>query len=147
MTHKELVERAGRWLFNTKQLNPVFTEKGSQSTIEFPDAIGWNCHHSIIVECKASFQDYLVDSNKPFRKWHELGMGNRRYYMCEDGVISPNRLMGTAFGLLYCKGRIVKIIKESEVFTPNLNAERLFLRSRILNRQTGDVDEWEGFQK
>lgn len=142
LTHKELVERAGRWLRNTKRLNPVFTEKGSQAGLEFPDAIGWNSHHSILVECKSSIDDFRSDHRKIFRKYPELGMGNLRYFMCVEGTIQPFQVPN-GFGLLYCKGRIVKVVKQSEGFQANLHAERIFLRSRILNGQM-DLIEREG---
>lgn len=132
MTHADLVERAGRWLKNTRKLNPVYCEKGSQSILEFPDAIGWNNRHSIMIECKASMNDYYSDWSKVFRKHPELGMGNLRYFMCVDGLIKPENIAEKGFGLLYCKGNIVKVIKESDGFQANLHAERLFLRSRLL---------------
>ena len=63
---------------------------------EIPDAIGY-CYTgqpvrdgTVLVECKVSRADFLADMAKPHR--HSGGVGNWRYYMAPEGVISPDEL-------------------------------------------------------
>ncbi len=134
MTHGELVERAGRWLKNTMKMNPVFTECGSMMISEFPDAIGFGPHESILVECKISINDFRADYKKPSRKYPELGMGNRRYFFIPDSLeLKHVWVTEKGWGLARVKKNIVKVEIQSAGFQANLINERRFLRSRILN--------------
>ena len=45
---------------------------------------------TVLVECKVSRSDFLADKAKPHR--HVGGIGNWRYYMAPEGLISPNEL-------------------------------------------------------
>lgn len=60
---------------------------------EIPDAIGWRPFKhqrcgSILVEVKVSRADFLADANKPHRKDPTIGMGNYRYYLAPEGVLT-----------------------------------------------------------
>ena len=134
LSHTDLVDRAERWLRGTKQCKPVFIEVGSgaMEACEFPDAMGFGPHSSIVVECKSSRSDFLSDKRKPHREYPDLAMGNARYYMCEPSVINESELIRNGMGLLYVYRRKVKVIKESRFFQSNLNAERRYMRSRLL---------------
>lgn len=110
MSHKELVERAGKWL--NKNHGVVCMEVVCYAP-ETPDAIGFNHTHSTVVECKASRADFLRDK----KKWHRtvgIGMGNYRYYLCEPGVIKFDEVP-ERWGLLYCHPRRIEVVKPSPV--------------------------------
>ena len=133
MTHDDLVQRAGRWLKNTQRMDPVFTELGSQMISEYPDAIGFGPHESIVVECKISNSDLNADKRKVFRKYPELGMGNQRFYMFPHDLDIPNKwLLENGWGILRLKGKQIKVERRSSGFQANLVNERRFLRSRFL---------------
>jgi hypothetical protein len=77
---------------------------------EIPDAIGFKSNCSIVVECKTSRSDFLADREKPFRLDPSEGLGDHRYFLCPEGVITPkDDLKG--WGLLYLKnGKIRRVV-------------------------------------
>jgi hypothetical protein len=110
MTHQELVERAVRWLRNTQRCTVVVGEFYWWGG-ECPDAMGWKPDGtSQLVECKASVSDFYADRKKPWRRNPELGMGMRRWYMTPKGLLNPTQLP-EGWGLLECRGRVVRIIR------------------------------------
>lgn len=106
MTHAELCDRAEKWLWNTVFCSVVLVEFTALCN-EIPDAIGWKSGRSYLVECKASRDDFLSDKNKWHRQHPSKGMGSRRYYMCEPGVIKVADLP-EGWGLLYVTGKQVR---------------------------------------
>lgn len=116
--HGILVERAGRWLRNTKHCKCVRTEPKPWQCLEHPDAIGWLGNgQCIVIECKASLSDYQADNRKSWRNM-SLGMGFLRYYMVGaelgDHLIalrSPGEYIDA--GLLIMRGRCVKVEREA----------------------------------
>ncbi len=78
-----------------------------------PDAIGWKkpCH-SVLVECKASRADFLVDGVKPWRQRPETGVGAERYYLAQRGVIRVDELP-SGWGLLEISGREIETARKS----------------------------------
>lgn len=86
-THEQLVERAGRWLKNTRGCKLVIVGARPWSTAEHPDAIGWMPGGvSIVVECKASAADFRADRRKLWRKL-TTGMGMYRFYLAPVDVL------------------------------------------------------------
>lgn len=65
---------------------------------EIPDAIGYRfageenteLDGTVLVECKVSRADFLADKAKPHRQIG--GVGNWRYYMAPEGIISASEL-------------------------------------------------------
>lgn len=65
---------------------------------EIPDAIGYRfagmenteLDGTVLVECKVSRADFLADKGKPHRQ--AGGVGNWRYYMAPEGIISASEL-------------------------------------------------------
>jgi hypothetical protein len=106
MTHAQLVEKAVRWL-RTYRCGVVLSEQACTSG-EMPDAIGWKkACHSVMVECKVSRADFLVDREKPWRQKPERGVGSERFYLTLPGLIEVEELP-IGWGLLeYRRGRIV----------------------------------------
>lgn len=103
MEHKELVERAVKWLRSSgknRSACGVVVPELVCAWSEQPDAIGWSGGgRSIMVECKASRADFLADKNKPRQ---ENGVGLFRFYMCPPGLITAADLP-PFWGLLYCQ--------------------------------------------
>jgi hypothetical protein len=105
MTHAQLVEKAVRWL-RSYRCGVVLSEQACVSG-EMPDAIGWKqACHSVLVECKVTRADFLVDRAKPFRQKPEKGVGNERFYLTPPALVKIEELP-VGWGLLeYRRGRI-----------------------------------------
>lgn len=138
MTHKKLVEIGRVYLMSAKFCNPVFCEKGSANISEFPDVIGFTAKECFIIECKISISDFRAD----LKKHHRVngGMGNQRYFLFTQEIyhkISSEIPVG--WGILLSnsiRDRAEQIrFNGSKEFERNLQAERDFLRSRILEIQ------------
>ena len=108
MTHVQLVEKAVRWL-RSYRCGVVLSEQACASG-EMPDAIGWKkACHSVMVECKVTRSDFLVDREKPWRQKPERGVGSERFYLILPGLIKTEELPA-GWGLLeYRRGRIEKL--------------------------------------
>lgn len=104
MTHTQLVRMAEQWLRCRYRCGIVLSEQSSASG-ETPDVIGWKgkCR-SVLVECKVSRADFLVDCDKPFRRDPQQGMGCERFYLTPRGLINKSELP-RGWGLLEVKGR------------------------------------------
>ena len=114
LSHDALVERAGRWLLNTKKCKYVVTGGKPWACAEHPDAIGWLITgESIVVEVKTSLSDYLADERKIWRKTTK-GMGFWKYYLTPPGLIKREHKPPYGRGLLETTGRIVKVIAEAK---------------------------------
>lgn len=111
MTHSELVESAAKWL--KKKCSVVLTE--IVTTGETPDAIGWQGTHSILIECKVSYSDFVADRKKYFRRYPEIGVGNHRYFLATLGLLSVDELP-SKWGLLEITEFRIQVTKKSEHF-------------------------------
>jgi len=148
MTHGELVKRAAIWLRGSQRCKPVFTEQNCWATSESPDAFGINNKGSIVVECKASAEDFRADRRKSFRQKPEDGMGRLRYYFAPEGVITDAMLdTMPGWGLVEVVGRSVRVRRESAVFRQASNAECLLLRSAWLWKRDMDLASADGKQE
>jgi hypothetical protein len=111
MTHAQLVEKAVRWL-RSYRCGVVLSEQACTSG-EMPDAIGWKkACHSVMVECKVTRADFLVDREKPWRQKPERGVGSERFYFTLTGLIKVEELP-TGWGLLEFRRGRVEMIRES----------------------------------
>lgn len=109
MTHRELVERAVRWLRSHHRCRVVLAEIHSAAG-ERPDAIGWkSVCQCVLVECKTSRSDFLVDARKTGRRLPEMQLGHERWYFVADPTIAtPEEVHARGFGLAVVDGRSVK---------------------------------------
>lgn len=108
MKHSQLVERAAKWLRNSRHCHTVMTEVSSAGCPVIPDAIGWTVYgDSISVECKTTMLDFRGDSQK------RIHLGNQMFYMCPPKLIHPSQVK-EPFGLLYAHRTIVRKVKEAE---------------------------------
>jgi hypothetical protein len=123
MTHDDLVKRAVSWLkkpagnnqWRKRGCGVVVPELVSYAP-ENPDAIGWiSGGYSYLVECKCSLSDFLADLRKPHRA---SGAGAQRLFLCEPGVVPPEKLPA-GWGLLHCHPACITIEAP-----PAHNAER-----------------------
>lgn len=111
MTHAELCALALKWLKRPNSAGGpgcavALSECRTGWDGEIPDAIGFRCAEpnpgSVVVEVKVSRADFLADSRKPHRAGG--GVGDWRYYMAPEGVISLSDLP-TGWGLLEVNSR------------------------------------------
>ena len=123
-THADLVKIAEKWLYKTMGCGVVFTELVTMCP-EIPDAFGLRSDYTILVECKTSRSDFFADRKKIFRQIPENGIGDYRFYLCSEGLISPNELP-SKWGLLYWDGKRVKKVK-----APKGNISRNWLEFRF----------------
>lgn len=80
---------------------------------EMPDALGWKkACHSVLVECKVSRADFLIDREKPFRQKQEIGVGCERYYLAPRRLIKREELP-RGWGLIEISGRDLAVVKPS----------------------------------
>jgi hypothetical protein len=100
-----MVEKAVRWL-RWYRCGLVLSEQACASG-EMPDAIGWKqACHSVLVECKVTRADFLVDRAKPFRQKPEKGVGSERFYFTPPALVKLEELPA-GWGLLeFRRGRI-----------------------------------------
>ncbi|HEY1679267.1 MAG TPA: hypothetical protein VGG04_16235 [Candidatus Sulfotelmatobacter sp.] len=112
MTHAQLVERAVRWL-RWYRCGVVLSEQACVSG-EMPDAIGWKqASHSVLVECKITRGDFLVDRAKPFRLKPEKGVGSERFYLTPAALVKVEELPA-GWGLLELRRGRVEMVRPSE---------------------------------
>jgi len=111
VTHEKLVCLAVAWL-RRYRCGVILSEQACISG-EVPDAIGWKkACHSVVVECKVSRADFLVDREKPFRQKPESGVGCERYYLVPRGLLRMEELP-PGWGLIEVSGRDVEVVKKS----------------------------------
>ena len=111
VTHAKLILLAVAWL-RRYRCGVVLSEQACVSG-EMPDAIGWKkACHSVLVECKVSRADFLVDREKPFRQKPENGVGCERFYLVPKGLIRVEELH-PGWGLLELCGREIEKLKPS----------------------------------
>ena len=116
LAHKELVKIATRWLRNTRGCSVVLSEMMSQA--EIPDAIGWRKGRSYLVECKATRKSFFADKVKRCRRVfgtaYAFGMGNRRYYVVPEGLVTKDEIP-RGWGLLEVmfSGRVRRVVESA----------------------------------
>lgn len=111
MTHSDLVKCGVRWL-KRNGCRIILSDpfKAAVSTGECPDVIGWRDGLSLLLECKASRADFLVDARKPFRVQPGMGMGDWRFYLTQPGTISADELP-SGWGLLIAHAKRVEVVR------------------------------------
>jgi hypothetical protein len=127
LSHNELVSIAKRWLRNTEKCSVVVSEMAS-SAGEEPDAIGWKCQHSTLVECKTSRSDFRKDQKKISRRVDpsiNFGMGAFRYYMAPEGLLKEDELP-RSWGLLEVTmtGRVKRTVEAAQWVQTHISIRR-----------------------
>lgn len=129
VTHADLVERGAWWLLRLRRLPSyiVITEMANGGGEE-PDVIGFGTKWSVLLECKASRQDFLTDAKKFYRRHPEHGMGTHRLFLCPEGLIQPEELP-PAWGLLYATTRGIREVVRSFAQERDMRREQAVLVS------------------
>ncbi len=107
LTHDDLCEIAIKFL-QSNGFKVAFGDKfqSRNGTGEQPDAIGFRCGVSCLLEAKVSRSDFLADKKKHFRVDPDRGMGDWRFFISPPDVIKPEDLPD-GWGLLHVKGKRV----------------------------------------
>lgn len=179
-THKSLTEIAVKWLRRPESKGGpnccvAVSEVKSGWNGEVPDAIGFrlggSLNGSFVVEAKASRSDFLIDKNKPHRQDDSQALGRWRFFICPEGLISPDEIPDK-WGLLYVTDRgYVKPVRtpyqttnlyereailDSMSYEPNLQREMWILiklldrvgdqerLNKRLRKAEKERDEWKG---
>jgi hypothetical protein len=126
-THADLVERAMRWLANTRRCEAVVREPSRWNSSQSPDAIGWQgTGWSVAVECKTSVSDFYAQGSKAYVKNGELPFGQERWLLVPKGLIRPDvfrskRSHGVweGWGLMETrKSRIYRLVEPESAWNP-----------------------------
>lgn len=128
--HKALVQAAADWV---KKRYPVVVTEVVTYARENPDVIGFKSNQSILVECKASRNDYYRDKHKITRRFPEKGMGRIRFYCAPKGVINPKNLP-EGWGLLVYNNGKVRAIKKPDHYLPCNARDEVTLLVSVLRR-------------
>lgn len=113
-THEQLVQKTVKWC--TKPLS--LTGPGCHLAIpefptgydgEIPDVIAYRAHTealsgTVMCEVKVSRADFLQDKNKPHRNGETLGVGQHRFYVAPQNMITVDELPA-GWGLVECTTR------------------------------------------
>lgn len=147
MKHHQLVDRAWRYLVNSRRCSVTIRELGSG--YEIPDVLGWYSQWaSILIECKVTFSDFKNDQRKSFRNGKnskgEAGLGNNRFYMVPIALkekVMP--LIPEQWGLLVATEKRILVEKESAWFEKDWRSE-MGLMNSILRRVSPQRKPLEG---
>jgi hypothetical protein len=141
LTHRDLVERAGRWL-RGHGCSVVFLEHTGLN--DHPDALGYRIGHSHLIECKRTRSDFFADQKKPSRRlMKELGTAFRPawkcWYMTPPGLLEP-REIPAGWGLLEVHGRCIR----ETVFAPkNYNARDATILNKEIARLALEIRRYQ----
>ena len=144
ITHDALCLQAEKWL-SKQGFGVVFHDKfkANTNTGEQPDCLGFRSGLSLLIECKTSRSDFLVDRKKKFRTDPSLGIGDWRFMLAPKGLIDF-REVPIGWGLLEYDGkRILKTFGwptnmywyDSKPFTGNKQAECDYMYSALRRMQ------------
>lgn len=165
MTHSELCRKTAKRFFKDSKV--VLFDYQSFATSEFPDVLCFENSHTELYEIKVDRSDFLADQKKACRtkyknrgyfyhvngeektRWKALApdlmyiekphMGRYRYYVCPDGLISPDELPG-GWGLYWYKGGKFYHKKASERFLRNIHEEMAILTHAVRKYASGNGD-------
>lgn len=105
MTHAELVDRAAKWLRNFFHCRVVLSElKTITDSCETPDAIGWVHNKAILIECKASRNDFYNDRKKKARHKLFSALGVWRFYLTPPNLLRTEEIIA-GWGIYEVRGR------------------------------------------
>jgi hypothetical protein len=160
-THKELIEKAKKWLmkphancteYGHTACTVIISELVTSTAYgEIPDIIGYMSgkQKTVLIECKTSYSDFIADQKKPFRNplLPESGMGDQRWYFAEKGII-PLEKVPEKWGLLeIAEDGKIKTAKKCELFkTKNYRNEINILLSAMCRLKVTHPDECTGIR-
>jgi len=141
MTHSELIEIGRNWLIKPYSALAEYGHSGCGVILteivantygaEQPDVLGFCTKKSILIECKASRNDFLQDKNKVFRKMSDLALGNQRWYLVPKGIIKKEEVP-SKWGLLEVdENNKIKCVVRAELQERNYQSEINILISLV----------------
>lgn len=114
--HKLLTEMGAKWI-RQNGFDVIATEHSCEQNLEQPGVVAFRSNCSAFIEVIAN-RDCLAD-----RKDHRRGLGVYRFYLCPEGVLTPDDLP-PRWGLLYARGRsVVEIVKPLGNLWPGLGPQ------------------------
>lgn len=137
MTHEELVQKGSRWL-NKEASNIrwrstfVLVEFKSQGTNEIPDIFGLRPAGHVMIEVKVSRSDFKADALKESRDQSKLQIGNFRFYLVPQGLITKEEIPST-WGLLEWTGKVIQVTKQPQFVESDSKAVEYMYHS-VLSR-------------
>lgn len=137
LTHRAVSKLAGLYLKN-KGIQPfhkcTYVAYEYERVGEKPDAFGFSCGSTQLIEVKLSRSDFFTDQKKYWRKNRDKGIGRFRSYLCPVGLISPEEVPENR-GLLYFnnEGIITSIVKPKLQIPDHM--QELALITSILRRE------------
>jgi len=124
MTHEELVKKSAAWL-RTEMRCPIVVTGFSPYAGESPDVIGFfDGGDSIMIECKTSRIDFIMDRNKIFRRIPKNGMGDYRYLAVANDILQSDDDIYDKWGVI--------------VFGDN--SHEVILRAKKINKRRKDLE-------
>jgi hypothetical protein len=150
MNHKELVDRAVRWLRSRHSCSVVFAEM-TTAVSETPDVIGWYRFTSHVVEVKVSRSDFHRDRGKIHVRAGQ-SMGQFRWYLTPPGLLKVDDLP-PGYGLAEVRGARTFIVREAEPRNDRaVNQEIQLLVSAVQRAHLGvqfdhETARWESYAK
>lgn len=128
LTHDDLVERCLHWMMSYPGIKVALPEY-SCGRGEIPDVLGFfSDGRSLMVECKASREDFAIDHEKSFRKQPDQGVGDRRYYACPADLLQVEEIPAR-WGLLWVYPRKIRELKRPTTQPKNAGEELRILTS------------------
>lgn len=145
LTHAELVSIAWRWLTTRGGCAFAYTEFGTSSTLEMPDALGFlDMEYTVLIEVKVSRADFLADVKKPWRVKPETGMGDFRYYMAPRGLLGVDEIP-RHWGLLEVgKSAQVKLTRPLTIHERSGRNQAATLAYQVEQIRSGAWADWAG---
>lgn len=137
ITHRDISILAGHYL-KDKGIQPfhrcTYVVCEYDRVGEKPDAFGFSCSSTQLIEVKMSRADFFADRKKNWRKNQEKGIGRYRSYLCPEGLIKPDEVPQN-WGLLYFndQGNIIPVLKPKEQIPDHM--QELALIASILRRE------------
>lgn len=108
--HIQLIELGVRWM-QMNGFGVVSTDLGfiGHGACARPDVLAFRSTCSAILITKRTRKEFLADANNPWRS-EAPGLGVYRFYLCPEGVITPDEVPAR-WGLLYeVKGKVKNVV-------------------------------------
>lgn len=137
--HYELCCKGATWIRQPKNREP-WQSAYCMSVVELvtlsaenPDIYATNGVVSCNIEVKTSHNDFVNDKKKISRIDNKYAIGDFRYYLCPEGVISPCELPPN-WGLLYYDGKKIRKVVQAE-YQPSEKIWDMLMLTSIMRRE------------
>jgi len=136
MTHDQLVHRAIKWLWSGRCIGDavcsVVVSELTSGGSETPDVIGFWSGFSIVIECKASRQDFSQEKHKAHHVCKDF-MGDYRYYMTPPNLLNLDEIP-PKWGLLEAHGNTIHTMRMAEYLDNKNYRDEIAMFVSILRR-------------